>query len=229
MFGCSDLNFWNQQSCKCYLRAHPGFLLNTDHNHLVGILKKDIRVTSEKLQPLLEACSWYNFKLEYITMKKNKVADLLLRPPLWGNFPCTGQMWVSLCLWGITTEDERGFQNVRDTWCIQVKSLLQRGSKSQVRWCHYYHLLTFIIIYYHLHLYSPYLNFLFWKFLFVLSPFLPSFPCSSSPCNGPPPLLDGNAHSGFVWNLTNAIFGFWSEFVFLTFTFKTRWISHFMW
>ena len=78
---------WALQSCNYYLRAHPGFLVKTDHNPLVGLLKKDIRDTSEKLQPLLEACARYNFKLEYIPGKKNKVADLLSRHPLWGGGP----------------------------------------------------------------------------------------------------------------------------------------------
>ena len=78
---------WALQSCNFYLRAHPGFLVKTDHNPLVGLLKRDIRDTSEKLQPLIEACAVYNFQLEYIPGKKNKVADLLSRNPLWGNGP----------------------------------------------------------------------------------------------------------------------------------------------
>ena len=78
---------WALQSCNFYLRAHPGFLVKTDHNPLVGLLKRDIRDTSEKLQPLMEACAVYNFQLEYIPGKKNKVADLLSRNPLWGNGP----------------------------------------------------------------------------------------------------------------------------------------------
>ena len=78
---------WALQSCNYYLRAHPGFLVKTDHNPLVGLVRRDIRDTSEKLQPLLEACAKYNFKLEYIPGKKNKVADLLSRHPLWGDGP----------------------------------------------------------------------------------------------------------------------------------------------
>ena len=61
--------------------------MKTDHNPLVGLLKRDIRDTSEKLQPLLEVCSRYIFQTEYIPGKKNKVADLLSRHPLWGNGP----------------------------------------------------------------------------------------------------------------------------------------------
>mgnify|MGYP003320628885 CR=1 FL=1 len=75
---------WALQSCNFYLRGNPGFLVKTDHHPLVGLFKKNIRDTSEKLQPLLEACSLYNFKVEYIPGKKNKVADLLSRHPLWG-------------------------------------------------------------------------------------------------------------------------------------------------
>ena len=78
---------WALQSCKFYLRAHPGFKVKTDHNPLVGLLKKDIRDTSERLQPLLECCAGYNFMIEYIPGKKNKVADLLSRHPMWGNGP----------------------------------------------------------------------------------------------------------------------------------------------
>ena len=78
---------WALQSCNYYLRAHPGFMVKTDHNPLVGLLKRDIRDTSEKLQPLLEVCARYTFKTEYIPGKKNKVADLLSRHPLWGDAP----------------------------------------------------------------------------------------------------------------------------------------------
>ena len=78
---------WALQSCKFYLRGNPGFLVKTDHNPLVGLFKRDIRDTSEKLQPLLEACSLYNFRIEYIPGKKNKVADLLSRYPVWSEGP----------------------------------------------------------------------------------------------------------------------------------------------
>ena len=76
---------WALQACDFYLRAHPRFVVKSDHNPLVGIFKKDIRDTSEKLQPLLEACGMHNFQVEYIPGMKNLVTDLLSRNPLWSD------------------------------------------------------------------------------------------------------------------------------------------------
>ena len=102
---------WALQSCNYYLRAHPGFRVKTDHNPLVGLLKRDIRDTSEKLQPLLEVCSRYTFQTEYIPGKKNKVADLLSRHPLWGTGPTVldkcGRVFTFEDTWKRVREDPR--------------------------------------------------------------------------------------------------------------------------
>ena len=102
---------WALQSCDYYLRAHPGFMVKTDHNPLVGLLRRDIRDTSEKLQPLLEICARYTFKAEYIPGKKNKVADLLSRHPLWGNGPTVmdrcGRVFAFEDTWRRVRDDPR--------------------------------------------------------------------------------------------------------------------------
>ena len=102
---------WALQSCNYYLRAHPGFTVKTDHNPLVGLLKKDMRDSSEKLQPLLEVCARYTFKAEYIPGKKNKVADLLSRHPMWGNGPTVldkcGRVFAFEDTWRRVREDPR--------------------------------------------------------------------------------------------------------------------------
>ena len=102
---------WALQSCNYYLRAHPGFRVKTDHNPLVGLLKRDIRDTSEKLQPLLEVCARYTFQTEYIPGKKNKVADLLSRHPMWGNGPTVldrcGRVFAFEDTWKRVREDPR--------------------------------------------------------------------------------------------------------------------------
>ena len=68
-------------------------MVKMDHNPLVGLLKLDISDASGKLQPLLEFCGGYNFQIEYIPGKKNKVADLHSRNPLWGNGPTIWNEW----------------------------------------------------------------------------------------------------------------------------------------
>ena len=71
---------WALQACNYYLRAHPGFKVKTDHNPLVGLFKKDIRDSSEKLQSMLEVCSRYTFQTEYIPGKKNlSIENLVYR------------------------------------------------------------------------------------------------------------------------------------------------------
>ena len=78
---------WALQACNFYLKGHPGFKIKSDHNPLIGVLKKDIRDVSEKMQPMMEICSMYNFEIEYVPGKKHLVADLLSRSPMWGDQP----------------------------------------------------------------------------------------------------------------------------------------------
>ena len=104
-------------------------MVKMDHNPLVGLLKLDIRDASGKLQPLLEFCGGYNFQIEYIPGKKNKVADLHSRNPLWGNGPT---IWDE---WGRVVAVESFHQWIKDDPRMegrQCKQFLQGGSQSKI-------------------------------------------------------------------------------------------------
>ena len=104
-------------------------MVKMDHNPLVGLLKLDIRDASGKLQPLLEFCGGYNFQIEYIPGKKNKVADLHSRNPLWGNGPT---IWNE---WGRVVAVESFHQWIKDDPRMegrQCKQFLQGGSQSKI-------------------------------------------------------------------------------------------------
>jgi hypothetical protein len=93
---------WACQSCDFYLRGMEEFVVRSDHFPLEGVFNKEMRDLPKRLQPMRELCMPYSFTVKYLPGKKNAVADLLSREPIWSE---EGAVLVNRCGQAVALED----------------------------------------------------------------------------------------------------------------------------